>query len=111
MKCRECSCCHKGYWRSSPDVYVCTGVKEPFEINDINQECSEYTEKREVILLKSCPFCGGEAEIIINKSNQGQTASIQCTKCSCKKTIIKHSCYNGDIMQDALETWNTRVWE
>lgn len=108
MKCRECSCCHKGYWASSPDVYVCTGVKEPFEIYDINQECSEYPE-REESSLKSCPFCGGEAEIIINKSNQGQTALIQCTKCSCKKTILKHFAYNGDIMKDALVTWNTRV--
>ena len=28
-------------------VYECWGVKEPFEISDINKECTEYPEKRE----------------------------------------------------------------
>lgn len=28
-------------------VYECWGVKEPFEIDDINKECTEYPEKRE----------------------------------------------------------------
>lgn len=110
MKCKECRSCYKGYFASQPDTYVCIGVKEPFAIFDINQECPEYPEKRESS-LKSCPFCGGEAEIIITKSNQGQTALIRCTKCSCKKTLLKYPNYEKDIMNDAIATWNTRVKE
>lgn len=46
MKCIECDCCHKGYFESQPDKYVCIGVKEPFVIPDVNEECYEYPEKR-----------------------------------------------------------------
>ena len=47
MKCRECKCCKKGWFKSSPDKYVCIGVKHPFVINDINAECTEYPEYRD----------------------------------------------------------------
>ena len=46
MKCRECGCCKKGWFDYMPEVYVCTGVKEPFAIDDINHECIEYPERR-----------------------------------------------------------------
>lgn len=46
MKCIECSACKKGWFKSQPDEYVCTGVKEPFVIHDVNAECTEYLEKR-----------------------------------------------------------------
>lgn len=46
MKCRECNCCKKGWFDYMPEVYVCTGVKEPFAIDDINRECTEYPERR-----------------------------------------------------------------
>lgn len=47
MKCRECSSRRKGYWASSPETDVCIGVKEPFEIADINAECVAYPEKKD----------------------------------------------------------------
>lgn len=34
MKCRNCSCAKRGYFKSLPEAYVCTGVKEPFVIKD-----------------------------------------------------------------------------
>lgn len=43
MKCKDCESCHKGYFESKPEAYVCIGVKEPFVINDINAECTEYS--------------------------------------------------------------------
>ena len=46
MKCKDCSACHKGYFKSKPDAYVCIGVPEPFVINNINNECTEYSERR-----------------------------------------------------------------
>ena len=45
MKCKNCSACHKGYFKSKPDDYVCTGVCEPFVIRNIDNECTEYPEK------------------------------------------------------------------
>lgn len=46
MKCRECDCAKRGYFKSLPDAYVCTGVKEPFVITDFpDAECTEYKNK------------------------------------------------------------------
>lgn len=45
MKCRDCKGCKLGYFKSKPDKYVCTGVKEPFVIEDIDKECTEYPGK------------------------------------------------------------------
>jgi len=60
--------------------------------------------------LMPCPFCGSEVEIIINKSRQGQTSNIYCSQCSCRKTLLKHPDYEGNIEQDAINNWNIR-WE
>lgn len=47
MYCRDCYCAKRGYFKSKPDAYVCTGVKEPFVISDYqNTECSEYKDKK-----------------------------------------------------------------
>lgn len=45
MKCKDCDSCRKGFWASKPEAYICIGVKEPFEVTDINHECTEYPEK------------------------------------------------------------------
>lgn len=42
MKCKDCSSCRKGFFESKPDAYVCIGVKEPFVVDDIETECTEY---------------------------------------------------------------------
>lgn len=47
MKCKDCSSCHEGWFSYRPNAYVCIGVKEPFIISDIEQECTEYPEKRD----------------------------------------------------------------
>ena len=56
MKCKDCDCCHltsRTRWDAQKqcfkkvEVYECWGVREPFEIKDINTECTEYPEKRE----------------------------------------------------------------
>lgn len=44
MKCIECESCVKGFFSNRPDVYACIGVKHPFLIKDIEQECTEYPE-------------------------------------------------------------------
>lgn len=46
MKCRNCSCAKRGYFKSLPGAYVCTGVKEPFVIKDYpDAECTEYKDE------------------------------------------------------------------
>lgn len=46
MKCRDCDCAKRGYFKSVPNAYVCTGVKEPFVINNYpDAECTEYKYK------------------------------------------------------------------
>ena len=55
MKCRECNFCQEviiSRWSSDyecwikENIYKCFGVKEPFVINNIDVECTEYPEKR-----------------------------------------------------------------
>ena len=61
MKCKDCDCCHKvTHLRYVPEfglrdveVYECWGVREPFEIANIDKECTEYPEKREQKVNKS----------------------------------------------------------
>ena len=47
MKCKNCSACHKGYFKSKPDDYVCIGVCERFVISNIDNECTEYKDLKE----------------------------------------------------------------
>lgn len=42
MKCKDCDYKMKGFFACEPDKYVCIGVKEPFLIDDIDVECTEY---------------------------------------------------------------------
>ena len=59
-------------------------------------------------LLKPCPFCGGEGEIITLKTKQGQKSSVSCSKCTCKLTALEPAYYDGNIEQDVICEWNTR---
>ena len=45
MKCKDCGACRKGFFESKPEAYVCIGVQEPFVIEDIDKDCTEYPEK------------------------------------------------------------------
>lgn len=48
MKCKDCESCEKGWFSSNPDEYVCIGVPDPFVIDDVNTECTEYEDKRDM---------------------------------------------------------------
>ena len=61
MKCSECSACHKVTYNrrtrhgiTQIEKYECWGVREPFEIMDVNKECTEYPEKREAKAERKC---------------------------------------------------------
>lgn len=51
MKCRDCEACEKGWFSSNPDEYVCIGIPDPFAIDDIDAECTEYEDKRSMEML------------------------------------------------------------
>lgn len=59
MRCKDCSCCKKGWFSSSPELYVCIGVKHPFVIEDINNDCTEYKDKAasNKVEVVRCPHC------------------------------------------------------
>lgn len=44
MICRDCSCMRQGWIKSRPEEAWCIGVKHPFKINNIDQECTEYLD-------------------------------------------------------------------
>ena len=46
MICAECTACRKVDYNDGTWAWTCHGVKEPFVINDINKECTEYPELR-----------------------------------------------------------------
>ena len=52
MKCRECDCAKKGWFKSRPDEFVCIGVKEPFVIsNYTDAECTVYKDKKDSTVI------------------------------------------------------------
>ena len=84
MKCKDCSCLRsevyvryhdeRGYYKSAR--WMCCGVKEPFEITDMNDECPAYPERRD-LAQDECPYCNK------NKYNGGfniQVAHVQFNK-------------------------------
>ena len=58
MKCKDCYSAVKGFFKCYPDKHVCIGVKEPFVIDDIDIECTEYPEKREETISNVFTFGG-----------------------------------------------------
>lgn len=67
MKCKDCDCCKLGHFKEMPNDYVCTGVKYPFIINDINHQCTEYPEKAET--TSEVRYMGGNYEKLIQNLN------------------------------------------
>lgn len=59
MRCKDCGCCHKGWFPNQPNEYVCTGVKVPFVIDDIYHDCTEYAERASSckVDVRRCPYC------------------------------------------------------
>lgn len=55
MTCRECDCSKRGYFASKPDAWVCLGVQEPFVIENMDRECTEYQHKRQQKVYKKNP--------------------------------------------------------
>lgn len=61
MKCRNCDCLKWyeicDFLESKRMIPYCIGVKEPFRINNIDNECTEYPEKQKQNI--GCKYCKG----------------------------------------------------
>lgn len=52
IKCKDCSSCHKGYFKSQSDEYICIGVKEPFVISNYTDAgCTVYKDKKDSTVI------------------------------------------------------------
>lgn len=62
--------------------------------------------------LKSCPFCGGDAELktTINTKNfpTYQKAYVECKDCKAATDLFTDKNCNGQHIFKAIEAWNRR---
>ena len=73
MKCRNCNCAVRGYFKSLPEAYVCTGVKEPFVIGNYpDAECTEYKGQHQDSTISD----GVYMELFVVKDGVKYTAKI-----------------------------------
>lgn len=70
------------------------------------------------IKLKPCPFCGGRANVIMERCAENKySISVKCSKCSVKTSsytadlLIKESALKSisDCVDLAVKKWNGRV--
>lgn len=53
MKCRDCDYKMEGFFACESDKYACIGVKEPFILDSLDNECPAYPEYREYSKVKT----------------------------------------------------------
>ena len=103
MKCRECNACFKGWFDFDPDEYVCIGGLEPFVINDINHECTEYEH------LKDNKKMPTEDLLIIGFDNapNGDQAALSIMRIRDNKIEVVNMFYGKDVyeMYKHLTNW------
>jgi Lar family restriction alleviation protein len=56
--------------------------------------------------LKSCPFCGGKAKILVNNSKHNAYASVYCTKCRAEIRRLISLKYSA--VDECVKAWNMR---
>lgn len=69
---------------------------------------TEMPPVREVVLLngiRTCPFCGGYAELRAENDGRDETYAIHCTACNMHFTKFVWRAYDKE---DVLKDWNRR---
>ena len=71
---------------------------------------TEYQKERQKIVLKSCPFCGGEARLKKHYRLE-QTWHVQCHDCGIRTANSTQAAYQSwkDAMLYPVNQWNRRV--
>ena len=68
-----------------------------------------HSELQKDVNLKPCPFCGGEAKLIIKKSFDN--VLVQCSKCYCRTPYCDNPFEYKNIYErkeSAIKIWNRR---
>ena len=71
---------------------------------------TEYEKERRKILLKPCPFCGGEARLKKHQTLE-QTWYVQCKNCGVRTINSVQAPYESwrDAMNYPVKLWNRRI--
>ncbi len=57
--------------------------------------------------LKSCPFCGGKAEINFQPLYTGKAVRVRCTECGSSSRFVSIS--KERATNDVIDMWNRRA--
>ena len=91
MKCKDCNSCKQGWFKSSPELYVCTGVKHPFVIDNIEQECTEYSwanrPKKSDVYIKQEPYVNDEG-IYVPVNEYVKDGGVSTYRCFLTKALF-----------------------
>ena len=81
-------------------------LKRSFQSNDPNDDFEDLS-----LTLKPCPFCDGEAEVVIDKYEYTTEIYVQCNECFCKTDTYVNIRDRTDeeCIKYAVEDWNRRV--
>lgn len=87
-KCKDCSCCKRGWFQSVPDAYVCTGVKEPFVIdNYVDAVCTAYPENNDVSEQPKCKYVVAyfvsSINVVFRTFDTRAEATLHINECAC----------------------------
>ena len=64
----------------------------------------------DLIELKPCPFCGGDAEHAEGKYGDGKTWHyVECVGCGATGPNLEYAAHNIDVKGYRADTWNTRA--
>lgn len=60
--------------------------------------------------LKKCPFCGGEAELVIDCDHHGEFYNLGCTQDSCIAKNVFYTVPSDEMpIVKAIKAWNKRA--
>lgn len=98
-------------------THECAAMKDDGTciLRDEKKTAPKETAKSSLIVIKPCPFCGGNARLrkgfpSTQGKGQGQRL-IQCEKCGCRTRIFHQKPMEAwqDNERACIEAWNRRV--
>lgn len=63
--------------------------------------------------LKTCPFCGGEAQLVFEEGSFDWASDlnyVKCTKCGARGAVWHSNLVDESVKaQQAIKSWNNRI--
>lgn len=93
IKCDNCK-----HWQKGPDFSFCVHDNHKGVVVPAFTSCPDFEAKA---VLAPCPFCGGEAEVIIKDwDNRADEYMVHCTKCG-----VRQKDYYAN-KESVIKAWN-----